>query len=196
MLFCSLRLSSAGTALCCVESTVEVNEVSRLIEMIGRTVRSAGSSPVLLVVRLFLGAVFVYASLDKILHPQAFAEMVYNYQILPDVLINLTAIVLPWLELLLGLCLLSRLLFPGAVFLANILLLTFFGALVFNISRGLDVHCGYFSTSATDSGGSMMWYLLRDGVFVLSGLYLWWSIFLSKRRAGAVQSQHRAPVLR
>ena len=190
MLFCSLRLSSAGTALCCVESIVEVNEVSRLIEMIGRTVRSAGSSPVLLVVRLFLGAVFVYANLDKILHPQAFAEMVYNYQILPDVLINLTAIVLPWLELL------PRLLFPGAVFLANILLLTFFGALVFNISRGLDVHCGCFSTSATDSGGSMMWYLLRDGVFVLSGLYLWWSIFLSKRRAAAVQSQHRAPVLR
>lgn len=69
--------------------------MSRLIEMTGRKVQSAGYGPVLLVVRLFLGAVFVYASLDKILHPQAFAEMVYNYQLLPDVLINLTAIILP-----------------------------------------------------------------------------------------------------
>lgn len=170
--------------------------MSRLTELIGRKVRSERSALLLLAVRFFLGAVLVYASLDKILHPQAFAEMVYNYQILPDGLINLTAIILPWLELLLGLCLISHFLLPGAVFLANLLLLTFFGALVFNISRGLDIHCGCFSTSATDSDGSMMWYLLRDGVFVISGLYLWWSIFLSKRRAGAVQSQHRAPFLR
>ena len=154
--------------------------------MIGRKVRSTRSGPLLLAVRFFLGGVLVYASLDKIFHPAAFAEMVYNYQIFPDGLINLTAIILPWLELLLGFCLISHFLLPGAIFLANLLLLSFFGALVFNISRGLDIHCGCFSTSATDSGGSMMWSLLRDGVFVLSGLYLWWNMFLSKRRAAVV----------
>lgn len=54
--------------------------------------------------RIFLGLVFVVASVDKIIHPKAFAEIIYNYQILPGSLINLTAIILPWLELLLGLC--------------------------------------------------------------------------------------------
>lgn len=52
--------------------------------------------------RLILGGVFVFASFDKILHPASFAEAVYRYQILPDGLINLTAIVLPWLELIVG----------------------------------------------------------------------------------------------
>ena len=55
-----------------------------------------------LMARLILGVIFIYASIDKIFHPAAFAEAVYNYQILPDALINLTAIVLPWLELILG----------------------------------------------------------------------------------------------
>ncbi len=154
--------------------------------MIGGKVRGARSAPVLMAVRLFLGGVFVYASVDKILHTQSFAEMVHNYQILPGGLINFIAIILPWLELILGVCLLTHLLLPGAVLLTNFLLLAFLGALVFNIFRGLDVQCGCFSTGATDSGGSMMWYLLRDGVFVLSGLYLWWNMFLSKRRAAVV----------
>lgn len=55
--------------------------------------------------RLLLGAVFLLASFDKILHPQAFAQTVYNYQILTDGFVNLAAIMLPWLELLLGVCL-------------------------------------------------------------------------------------------
>ncbi|MFP4194277.1 MAG: MauE/DoxX family redox-associated membrane protein, partial [Desulfobacterales bacterium] len=46
--------------------------------------------------RIFMGAVFLYASYDKILNPQAFAEAVYNYQILPDFAVNATALVLPW----------------------------------------------------------------------------------------------------
>ena len=66
-----------------------------------------------LIARLFLGGVFIYASVDKILHPDDFAHAVYNYQILPNGLINLTALVLPWLELLLGICLLTGVWLPG-----------------------------------------------------------------------------------
>jgi hypothetical protein len=49
-----------------------------------------------LVLRIVLGCVFIYASLDKIRHPDLFAEAVYNYQLLPEVAINLWAIWLPW----------------------------------------------------------------------------------------------------
>ncbi len=52
--------------------------------------------------RLFLGGVFVYASIDKVLHPAAFAEVIYNYQIVPEIFINLVALILPWLEALIG----------------------------------------------------------------------------------------------
>jgi uncharacterized membrane protein YphA (DoxX/SURF4 family) len=69
--------------------------------------------------RLFLGLVFVYASFDKILRPAAFAEIIYNYQILPEALINFTSIFLPWLELHLGLLLILGFWLPGAVLISN-----------------------------------------------------------------------------
>jgi uncharacterized membrane protein YphA (DoxX/SURF4 family) len=134
------------------------------------------------VVRLILGGVFIYASVDKILHPAAFAEAVYNYKILPDALINLTTIILPWLELLLGIFLVSGVYLPGAIFLINILLVTFFVALVFNLARGLDIHCGCFTTSQEATiNRCMCLYMIRDGVFLFLALYLFSHVFLRKR---------------
>jgi uncharacterized membrane protein YphA (DoxX/SURF4 family) len=94
--------------------------------------------------RLILGGVFIYACFDKILHPAAFSKAVYNYQILPDVFINLTAIVLPWLELVLGVIFIIGIWMPGAVVMSNLLLTMFTGALLFNLARGLDISCGCF----------------------------------------------------
>jgi uncharacterized membrane protein YphA (DoxX/SURF4 family) len=132
--------------------------------------------------RFFLGFIFVYASIDKILHPAAFAETVYNYQILPDLLVNVTAIVLPWLEFLMGSLLILGLWMPGAVFTCNALLLLFFGTVLFNMARGLDIDCGCFSASADpSSGGHMLWYLSRDGFFLLLGLHLFYVTFFPKR---------------
>ena len=139
---------------------------------------------IFLMCRLILGGVFIYASVDKILHPAAFAEAVYNYKILPDALINLTAIILPWLELILGVFLILGLWLPGAALLSNLLLLTFFGALVFNLARGLDIHCGCFSTSQEATLNlCMCLYIIRDGIFLLLGFYLLLHIFFEKRRS-------------
>ena len=124
-----------------------------------------------LAARLILGGVFVLASIDKILHPAAFAEAVYNYQILPDYLINLTALVLPWIEFVLGVILIVGIWMPGVVLLSNLLLLTFMGALVFNLSRGLDIHCGCFLTETSEDPISF-WTIMRDGVFLIPAFYL------------------------
>jgi len=121
--------------------------------------------------RLLLGAVFLFASYDKILHPQAFAKAVYNYQILPDAAVNLAALVLPWLELLLGLCLVGGFWLPGATLLSSGLLAVFIGALIFNQVRGLDVHCGCFSTDST-AGPADLWTVGRDLVFFIVSVYL------------------------
>jgi uncharacterized membrane protein YphA (DoxX/SURF4 family) len=101
--------------------------------------------------RLILGVIFIYASYDKILHPKAFAEIVYNYQILPDGLINVTAIFLPWLEMLMGVFLIAGFWMPGTVVWCNILLVVYIGVLWFNLARGIDVNCGCFSTSKESS---------------------------------------------
>jgi len=121
--------------------------------------------------RIFLGLVFLYASLDKIIHPAAFARVVLNYQILPDSLINIAAIVLPWAEVILGICLVCRIWMPGALLMSNIFLIVYTSAILFNMARGLDITCGCFSTSIK---GSSMDYpdLARDMSFLLVGLFL------------------------
>jgi len=132
--------------------------------------------------RVLLGLVFVYASYDKILQPQAFALAVFNYQIAPDWAVNLIALILPWLELLLGLCLVFGVWLPGATIAGNGLLVFFLGALVFNQIRGLDIHCGCFSTEIQE-GPAGVGTVLRDLGFLAMSLYLLLFIFLYKTRS-------------
>lgn len=129
--------------------------------------------------RFILGGVFVYASFDKILHPASFAEAVYNYQILPDELINLTAIVLPCLELFLGIFLIINFWMPGTVVISNLLLMTFVGALLFNMARGLNINCGCFSTTAVESSMNILT-VLRDTSFLAIAVYLLYSCFFHR----------------
>ncbi len=131
--------------------------------------------------RWILGIIFIWASFDKIVHPEAFARIIFNYQILPGELINFTAIILPWLELLTGICLVTRIWIHGATIICVGLLFVFFTSLIFNLFRGLDVACGCFSTSVEyASSGSAHWYIARDSLFLIPGLYLVYSLFIAK----------------
>lgn len=121
--------------------------------------------------RFFLGLLWLYASYDKLLNPEAFAHLVYNYQVLPDGAINLTALILPWLELLLGICLLAGIWLPGASVLSTALLAGFAGTLLFNLYRGLDVYCGCFSTQAAADPANYLT-VIRDLSFLAVSVYL------------------------
>ncbi len=148
-----------------------------------RTIRLGKKDPgfFTLLVRMTLGVIFTYASVDKILNPGDFAETLYGYQLLPGSLIKLKAIILPWLELVLGVLLVVGLWVPGAASLSALLLLTFFGTILFNIARGLDIHCGCFSAGGAEvSGAPMFRYVVRDGVFLLLSLYLFRQVFFAK----------------
>ncbi|THB81206.1 MAG: DoxX family membrane protein [Desulfobacteraceae bacterium] len=116
-------------------------------------------------IRLILAAVFIYASIDKIINPEGFAKAIFNHQVLPDSLINVTAIVLPWLELFIGGCLLLNVWTPGAALLTAGLMTVFMAVVSFNLARGLDVACGCFST--TDAKGMDMMTFLRDCLFLV-----------------------------
>lgn len=141
--------------------------------------------------RIMMGIVFIYASYDKILHPAAFAKIIHNYQILPDELINLSAIFLPWLELAIGSFLIIGIWLPGSVFISNILLIIFFSALMYNRSRGLDISCGCFSTSESVTPESAL-YLLRDFSFVIIAVYLFIKVFITDS-AGLKSPFRRTP---
>ncbi len=137
-------------------------------------------------IRLVLGCVFLYAGLDKVAHPAQFAQAIFNYQILPDNLINLAALTLPWLEAVIGLGMIAAVFYPGAVTLTTALLMVFFAALLYNAARGLNVSCGCFgSGSETAPPASMGWYLLRDGALLLMSFFLLYRL-LRKTNAASV----------
>lgn len=140
--------------------------------------------------RIILGLIFLYACYDKLLYPQAFAEVIYNYQVLPDGLVNITAILLPWVELVLGLSLILNVWIPGAAVLGNLLLLAFFAALLFNLYRGMDVSCGCFSTTPGDKSAGYLT-VFRDLSFLFVSGYLFRDEFLRTAPVTATRKASR-----
>ena len=129
--------------------------------------------------RLVMAGVFIYASIDKIIHPDLFAEAVYSHQVLPGYLVNLTALILPWLELTLGTCLLINRWMAGASALAALLMALFVGMLIFNLARGLDISCGCFSAAPDDDPITTLT-LVRDILFLIFSLTLAGLVFVKK----------------
>ena len=119
-----------------------------------------------LICRLTLAIIFFYAGIEKIINPRDFAVAIYNYQLLSDYAINLSAIFLPWLEVLIAASLIIGIYTRGAALLSSLLFLIFATALTINLVRGLDISCGCFGASSEN----ISWfYLARDlSLFCLS----------------------------
>lgn len=132
-----------------------------------------------------LGVLFILASVDKILHPEFFAQVIVNYQVIPVALVNPIAIVLPWLELVCGIALLFRAFRRGAALIVVLMLLTFIGLMWFNVARGLDVSCGCFSVRP-DAKGDMIHSVWRDTVLLLMAVVVLWRGFVEQAEAKAL----------
>jgi putative oxidoreductase len=118
-----------------------------------------------------LGGIFLYAASGKILDPRPLVTIIWNYRILPAGPINLMAIYMPWMELVVGLALLSGFKRRSAAAWAVALLSSFTVALLINAARGIDVACGCFSTSAQDVQNAWL-LVLRDLPMLLAALVM------------------------
>ncbi len=117
------------------------------------------------VLRLVVGIVFIYASVYKIADPGAFAKSIWYYHMIPGSLINLIAIILPWVELICGICLILGVWYDGSVILINLMTFVFIIALASAYYRGLDIDCGCFKASS-GGGSSVLKSLLFDIVLL------------------------------
>ncbi len=118
------------------------------------------------VFRLIIGGYFAYASLYKITDPFEFARSVYNYHFLPGSVINLFAIIVPWLELIFGMALILGIFVESAAFVIGVLLVMFIIALTSAAIRGLDIACGCFSSM--HSTGENLWKrIIEDLIFLI-----------------------------
>ncbi|VFQ45254.1 MauE/DoxX family redox-associated membrane protein [Desulfoluna butyratoxydans] len=106
-----------------------------------------------LLCRWVLGGLFIYAGAQKIADPYGFAKTVFGYGILPGELVNITAIVLPWIEVLAGGTLLAGVWPVSSAGVISGLLLMFLVALVANIARGYTFDCGCFGSGGEETTG-------------------------------------------
>jgi len=131
----------------------------------------------MLVVRLGLGCLFLWSSLPKIRRPYDFLSSVYDYQLVGPKLGMLTAITLPCLELLVGLCLLGGIFVSGALLASIIMAGTFTFVLSWALFRGLEIGCGCFGAGTEVISCSV---LIRALVILLISITAYLGVVLLK----------------
>ncbi len=116
-----------------------------------------------LVLRLFVGYYFIYASMSKIPYPAQFAELLGEYRILPYWSIGLLAVVVPWVELISGLFLIMGLRTRAAASVIILLLITFNVLIGVNVVIGSPINCGCYDTV----GEPVSWWKILKNTFWL-----------------------------
>ncbi len=135
----------------------------------------------MLVLRIALGAVFVYAAWTKLRTPwELFAMSIDSYRVLPLQSVELVARTLPWFELAVGLLLLAGFWLRSAATAATLLLAVFFGLMVRAYATGMEINCGCFGPGEVISWKT----LLRDGSLLAAALALTALSFIRRRKAG------------
>jgi uncharacterized membrane protein YphA (DoxX/SURF4 family) len=124
---------------------------------------------VLLVLRLALAVVFLYAAYTKLRQPWlVFAMSIDSYQLLPEWAVLTLARGLPWLELAIGVFLLAGLLLRYVSLAATLLLAGFFAIMAMSYGKGLGIDCGCFGLGDTLGPKT----LIRDGALLASAIAL------------------------
>ena len=119
--------------------------------------------------RLVLGAVFVYAAYTKLRQGWLlFALSIDSYQLLPEWAVIALARTLPLLELALGILLVAGVWLRYLSVVATFILALFFAVMVAQYFRGAAIDCGCFGVGEPLSVKT----IARDGVLLLSALGL------------------------
>ena len=134
---------------------------------------------ILLLLRLALGGVFIYAGALKIVDAPGFAKAVHHFQLTPWPVSLLLAIYLPWLEVLAGLALIVRRLALGASLALVIMSAVFLIALSIAWARGLDISCGCFGKEEHNIQTHFPQLFLRDAALLAAAI----TLFIAELRA-------------
>lgn len=132
-------------------------------------------------VQIALGCIFVAAAWPKLVAPPVFAKNVWAYDMLPDVLVTLTAVMLPAVELVIGLALVAGYKPRAAAWVSVILLVKFMAALAINaFIRENPVNCSCFELNpAPKTCSQLLWemkeLILRDLLFLLMAAHVIWA---------------------
>lgn len=132
--------------------------------------RIFSSKYLLLIARIILGVTFIFAGMEKISEPSAFAKAIYDYKLFPEVLINFSAVVIPWIEVVSGLLLVFGIFAKENALILNFLLIVFIILVLISILRGLNIECGCFGTASASRVGWLK--ILENTGLAFLGAYI------------------------
>jgi len=127
----------------------------------------------LILLRFIVGGFFVFASLDKLMNQEAFARAIYNYKFLPDIFINIFAIIIPYIELIGGLLLIAGIFKRGSSFLISFMLVIFIIALSQAYAKGLDINCGCFSLETVGQKDDILLRIVEDILLLIASIIIY-----------------------
>ena len=122
-------------------------------------------------VRLLMGAMLIFSGYFKMMDPEAFGTVISGYDIIPGVLVGWAAMIIPPLELILGLCLVAGYKVRASALIAMAMMFLFMIFMTVNLARGRNMECGCFELKrlGLDIGESLSaWLVLRDVVFLFA----------------------------
>ena len=156
------------------------------------SVRPAAWPGALLILgRVALGAIFVYAAYAKLYFVGSwhlgdyhffFAMAIDSYKMLPLGIVQWMARVLPWFELALGMLLIAGIGLRWVGSITSALLLAFIGAMTRAKILGLEINCGCFGNNEKLGTAT----LIRDSSLLFLALAVTIGAFLIKKRNRAV----------
>ena len=123
------------------------------------------------VLRLGLGAMFLYSAWSKIQDPGMFQTMVDNYRMLPACTTAIFAVTMSMAELLVDAMFLFTKWTREAAFATGVMIAMFIVALAQAQARGLDISCGCFGESEKESN-ELVIAIVRDVALLVPTVWL------------------------
>ena len=126
-----------------------------------------------LILRLYIGGLFIYAGISKINNVEQFTVTIATYGIVSYSTAEIMAIVLPWVELISGIFLVAGIGAPFSAAIIGLLLALFSIAILINLIRGVPLHCGCFRGAPARVSDLISWWeFARDILWLIMTLHV------------------------
>jgi putative oxidoreductase len=118
--------------------------------------------------RIIMGMLFIFSGIFKVIDLHAFGTVIMKYNIIPEITVPYAAILLPFLELIVGLFLVTGFRIKTASLISMALMILFSVVISVNVIKGESFDCGCFELSRFGINEDISVRLIvRDMIFLI-----------------------------